>query len=1207
MSMLAATYNIKAQSCVNATTVPIGISFEYYEDQGDAFIRFEATHTNMNLFLSWDSAAVTPVYYSLYSGTCKNLIAVMSDSLYAGFEAFWNFKFTNLAPNTFYFFALSGPSGFGGAGQLAVAPGNSYVCAPTNNCDYILNGGFEQFDPSIAGNLPVGKTTTAPGAPIQYADVDEVCGWANASNHPNGTPDYFLAPMSNFYTTVSCTTKSAANNGNHCVTEGDAIDGGNGVIQIFTLDARPINLKPNRREYVYTDFAFGYTQPPGIYALSLMVRHSQHRQWQCASLQALFTTGFSPVNHSEILTTAGNPQIDFTSDIAINNKGWQSVTGLYQHTGTATTQLVLGNFRSNSVSMQKVWPNNPVPQNTANSIPSMYIDNVSMVRLPDAGEDFTICEPGSVQIGYIPSCYVSGVSYTWTDLSTNTLLPNPTIPYAVNITTGGSHTYRLTLTYGGKTITDDITVSVQEPINIQPIEPTNCHGDAVFEWVNLSPNDSYSFQVLNNSVTWSGNPIVSGNTIIFLQPEILNYQGFGEVEVTRISVFNGVPCTTVARITLFDCCQQNPNADLIVAHDTYFSNLLANMPLQINGLFFNIYGTVFIDDNFTFTNCTFNLMPDAQIIIEPNSRVTFEGSTLQSCGDFKWYRMLHVQPTSSLIFSGVTLQDALIGIEASSGAEVYIDESQFKRNIIANYFNGYSNALSMLGIYNSNFELNAPDFVTVAHPSSTFNTSVMALLPSVNFIMGQRLDAVVNFSLGGGNSYITGTALSTVESRQLWIMNGSQGLVQNNTFYEGQNVYIENSNVEVQHCVFDKLSTTPNVAPSGIYANGSRLIVGNGTGSPYANSFLSGAKIGILDPTETQILNNKFEGTDHTWAAIAVEGTKVLSNLRNKIQYNHISDYRAGISVKNMATYYQYPTKHFVINFNYIINNVTVTPSANQEYVAIIASNCEGISIGQNTMICNYANASLVPTALINNVSMGVSLTDCKNAFVGCNEMHYYGRGLFLSGDVTKDPSWNNYPMFPPNFQSNKFYTNYHGLYFESNSLIPDIGASNIGADNIWAASPLAGTSFTMGARVKDMRYWWATPTPRTVKYYLSGPLGTDRDPLLSNAIFNSNQNSVLNNCFASPFSNKMEVYKDNQITLTIFPNPAAQILNYEVLGLGTGVIKYQIVDVNGRILLTASDAPEIGMLDVSSLTSGIYIIVFENITSKVTQRFAIL
>lgn len=155
--MLAGTHNLKAQSCANATIATLGVAFEYYEEQGKSYVLFEATNANMNLFLNWDITSVTPIYYALYSGNCRNLTFVEGDSLTEGYEPFWNFKFSNLNLSTQYYLALSEPSGFGGAGQLAVAPGNSYVCAPTNNCDYILNGGFEQFDPYMQIICQLGK------------------------------------------------------------------------------------------------------------------------------------------------------------------------------------------------------------------------------------------------------------------------------------------------------------------------------------------------------------------------------------------------------------------------------------------------------------------------------------------------------------------------------------------------------------------------------------------------------------------------------------------------------------------------------------------------------------------------------------------------------------------------------------------------------------------------------------------------------------------------------------------------------------------------------------------------------------------------------------------------------------------------------------------------------------------------------------------
>ena len=215
--------------------------------------------------------------------------------------------------------------------------------------------------------------------------------------------------------------------------------------------------------------------------------------------------------------------------------------------------------------------------------------------------------------------------------------------------------------------------------------------------------------------------------------------------------------------------------------------------------------------------------------------------------------------------------------------------------------------------------------------------------------------------------------------------------------------------------------------------------------------------------------------------------------------------------------------------------------------------------------------------------------TDCKSAPAG---------GLSFEYDVSKS-FWNNYPTYPPNFQVNNFASCYYGMYLAPICTMPlEIGASTLAADNTWTTSQYLGPNITTVARIKDDRN---ALHKSPVTYYHSNPnnQGFNTDPMMgSTSNIQVTPNRPLNNCtIALPPSNKNEiVVKDeaNRTSLVLYPNPANDILNYEISSQNQDLsLNYilKVFDVSGQLLYSIPGNSENGIINISALAAGVYII----------------
>jgi hypothetical protein len=82
-----------------------------------------------------------------------------------------------------------------------------------------------------------------------------------------------------------------------------------------------------------------------------------------------------------------------------------------------------------------------------------------------------------------------------------------------------------------------------------------------------------------------------------------------------------------------------------------------------------------------------------------------------------------------------------------------------------------------------------------------------------------------------------------------------------------------------------------------------------------------------------------------------------------------------------------------------------------------------------------------------------------------------------------------------------------------------------------------------------------------------------------------------------------------NPSQIKVFPNPASDILNVNLKALElTGAVQIRIIDITGNVvMLMTKDARDLSDLNISSLSSGQYMINISNSDYLIGKRFSII
>ena len=1174
--------------------------FNWIEENGEAFIQFHASSQKMHVGVSWDAGATLPTNYSLLTGNCGNTTVVETGDLVETEDNIWFFSFDSLLQGVDYYFKFEGEPGsnyelIGNLTEIVRPPSTCFV----QTCNFVQNWSFEDFD--LAFPLPIGGEVVKnfPKAANSVAFIDEACGWERSHSNGGCSPDYWVYPQSSVYSTLSpqqtCPPNSPNANGNFCT---NASHSGDAVAHLFTIDRRPNIAIPDRREYIFSRLN-NNLQDGHIYVFDMYTRHTANRATKSSALQVWFQNGFNKISGNNHIISA-NPQVDFSNDIDMSNPNWQHLMHIFEFTSqTPANTIMLGNFLDNQTTENNFVQEDWTPVTMADHIPALSLDDLRLIELPNAGQDQVICSPSDpiAPLGNMAGCLNPPYNLTTTWYNSANQVVSTNIPFTPNITTSGIYKFRLELNYNGQIFNDYVDVYVGSTIFASNDTYVNCNTNSTASYYVNGVSAQATITPTSTTMTWSAFNINNGNVTV-TNPQVTAANGIGQIDVAVAYTYAGMPCTQLVKLYYYECCQNIKGQFVLLPDQSNISNHLSGLSNPITNATFAVYGSVHIDDSFNFDNCEFYLMPDAELIIDAGYAIRFTKCQFKACGPFRWDKINHAFPSSHVTFTQCTVQDALRGIYSVNDAQLDLVANIFKYNSIAQSAINYNQAQANLTWQNKNsYQLSNLTNNSAQHPNSTINLTPVngSQLPC-----GIYLESVTDLDMTT-NVFITDHY--TQENLQL-LAKWSDGRIYNNTFFEGRNVDVSNCDFAIDKNSFQKSNPHAQNYPTGI--NGIYNAV-----NIYQNTFLDGARILLKDPVSSEIDNNTFVNPQSVVASIQIEGTDYynpITQSRNRIINNTIKSLW-GIKLNNITS--NAPNQNTAPNKGVFVTGNTITadysfnmPNNNTYVFGISADNCNAVSIGQNTIEFMYSGGTM-PNDSRHNQTAGIWLSECKNAFVGCNDIYYAARGLFMQGDLTAD-AWLTYPTYPPQFQSNKFYNCYYGIYLNLQTEIKQFGDPLLASDNQWLTG--INPPFTPSPdRVKDMRTNPQNPT----YYYFTGSsnLGNNKYPILQYSNFLqvplSSQHINESCTTAPPPSNKMGSNEPEKgFDLKVYPSPVQDQLVIELYGLNSEPAEIKILSVSGTRMKSESIFGTRAAIDVSHLPSGIYIIHVTTSAATSSKRF---
>ncbi len=370
----------------------------------------------------------------------------------------------------------------------------------------------------------------------------------------------------------------------------------------FVIDAFTSNLVPNWYKLAAT---------PDIH---LSLGETSAVLPHCARLQSSTTSSEAIAQDLAIPLIAGRQYyLSFlarpTPTTAVDNR----IQVQFTNGGTAET-VILNNYATSVNTYQQVelcftananWStivfrNLLSSNNTVNS--SLLVDKVELYALDIQatvsntliclGQDITLSDPSPL---------VPGTQYLWQDLSTNTTVSNTASVSLVPTT--GSHTYRLTKTFGNSTcsLQEEVSVTINPtPVVNASISPaTLCVGDPAVITVNPGSNaTSYTYSSPGSpNVLFSGSVSVNPTTAGTLVYTVTGYKGSCTASVPL--PLNVSPCLCTGGYEI--------GSNGVLNAGNYGSPVyMINNDVTLNG-------------DVTFSNCEIRLAPGVEIVV-PNGK-----------------------------------------------------------------------------------------------------------------------------------------------------------------------------------------------------------------------------------------------------------------------------------------------------------------------------------------------------------------------------------------------------------------------------------------------------------------------------------------------------------------------------------------------------------------------------------------------------------
>jgi Secretion system C-terminal sorting domain/Pregnancy-associated plasma protein-A len=614
-----------------------------------------------------------------------------------------------------------------------------------------------------------------------------------------------------------------------------------------------------------------------------------------------------------------------------------------------------------------------------------------------------IASANNICLGGITTLTGAGATnYIWNNGVTNgsSFMPTTTTTYVVTGTDANNCTN-----------TDQITVSVN-PIPIitaNIITQNNCLGQSAI--VNATGGSSY---IWSNNIT-NGVPFVPANigNNIYTVTGISSYGCSNTASIT-INVSNAIPNF---------CC--NP-AFLACPNSQYLNNTLASsMANSFNNTCFFVNGIFTINQNMTFTNCSFYFTPNSKIQLTGSSIFFIAtGCTFEAGCDAMWLGITS-QPLNTITLTNCTLKDMIDGVYANN-AIVMAKNSQFINNAISLQFtNTTDNYITK--IENCNFE-------TVG----ALKTPMLGAIGTNGIKTYNARNLNIGNTFGQGNTFKNlQNGINVFNNFKKWFLPSFVVNINYNKFENikgGANVWdfpMWDNYVPGYKFIYQDQVGCAIYSDAGVKAqNGTININGNPSNAPqstYINNFDNCNKAVVINATNCWIWNNKAIHTNAGFLFNKMDGKSAVAS--ENVLGNNADDVNDGVMIgiskvgNDKTGMWGFHTDANDIklkamplfNDDNMLQNKQISIGINSQYYSTNTGNTEahnnriaipndynavGIRL-ENATQSNYRynkiNFSNTNTPTISGLLAGIALQNTQNAVITNNAITGLNDPLFLN------------------------------------------------------------------------------------------------------------------------------------------------------------------------------------------------------------------
>lgn len=756
-----------------------------------------------------------------------------------------------------------------------------------------------------------------------------------------------------------------------------------------------------------------------------------------------------PIPNGFTMQNIGNHN---TGSMPINS--WQQVSSTFSISSTYDNLVI--------------YPYSPSSYTNTYQTPYIIIDNIIIkpkLIFVNLQSPQTISCAQSITIQpYIPTINNSFLLWSWTSNQTGNTVIGTTINLTVNPLVTTTYTVKATDANGCEwkgSFTVNVVPFQPLPLNINAAWIPDCR-----DGVTLSFNMPSSPAITSAIWTLPNNAVIINNNSINSIYVKWNNAGIATVSVQAYSsngclVYQGSvlvnPNLQTGCIGAYSI--NNTNATQIKTMTGLVSGNIASSSAQVT-----INGIITINENLEFNNCTnVKLGVNAKIIVMPGCTLTIKNSNFTAC-ECNWEGIYVENSSAKLIIENSFFSGAKNAVVSSYDGKISLYNTTFSNNQLSVWIRRYNpESIDIFG----NPVIPTPHNAYIG--KCKFEKT--ALYISNSNPIGIKIDTVYNVCIG--DVTLANNQNEFYKMAKSIISTASDVNIFNNYFnesfyYASGNDPIINSDYEPEDvAIFIKRPYDPNPPQQNNYAIQNKVNIG-GTASNQSNIFNT-QNVGIYGfDTQVHIKNNTFSNQRFTAihlkdlynsdinnnsitmennfmainnlynSSILTENSLASAYVKLNINNNTINNTRTGINTRNCNGdngYYYANIKNNIINFN------TVTPTSNNRYFGISASNCNFAVIESNSMV--YGTN---PPSSFHEGLYGIYLSSTTNAKVSLNRSGRVGDGIYIAGSSSGSQ-----------YFCNDLDKCWYGFYFNnatlSHQLLNPFG-NNTTSDNYWYDIP---------------------------------------------------------------------------------------------------------------------------------------------------------